>query len=122
MSGEQPEHGERRTDLVRQIEALRHEVSDARYELREHIREEMPPLRAMLQELGDPEDVRARRVFVEAWIEREKDRAALRKAIIEKGLLMALVAVLSFVAIAIGHELAALAKDFVNGNHWGGKP
>lgn len=41
-------------------------------------------------------------------VRREKDRAELRKAIIEKGLILALVAVVGFVATASWHEVQSV--------------
>ena len=91
-------------------DALRAEVAAMRQELREHIAEEMPALQALIQELGSPEQVRERRIFIEILIDRERDHRKLRTAVIEKGLLLALVAVLVFVGQAIVHELTLALK------------
>lgn len=96
--------GEERRD------ALRAEISAMRAELKEHVDEEMPALRAMMQELGSPEQVRERRIFIELLIDRERDRRKLRVAIIEKGLLAAILALLIFTGQAIWHELTAAMK------------
>ena len=94
---------ERRDGLYREVVALRED-------LRNHIAEEMPAIREMMQELGSPDQVRERRIFIEILILREAARAKLRTALIEKGLLLALVALIVFVASAIWHELGAAIK------------
>lgn len=50
-----------------------------RKDLRQHIETETPLfelLRESLQETGSAEEVRTRRIFIEAWMERERQRAA----------------------------------------------
>ena len=86
------------------------QIRELRKELRQHTEEEMPAIRVMLQELGTPEQVRERRIFVELFIVKEQERAKLRTAIIEKGLLVAIVALLAFMGQAVWHELAAAFK------------
>ena len=94
---------ERRDGLYREVVALRKD-------LRNHIAEEMPVIRKMMQELGSTDQVRERRIFIEILILREAARAKLRTALIEKGLLLALLAFITFVAVAIWHELGAAIK------------
>ena len=91
-------------------DALRADVAAMRQELREHVAEEMPAIRSLIQELGSPEQVRERRIFIEILIDRERDRRKLRTAIIEKGLLLAIVAILVFIGQAIVHELTLALK------------
>ena len=98
------EHGEERRDpLYREVRAMRDE-------LKAHIGEEMPAIRTMMQELGSPEQVRERRIFIELLIERERLRIKLKTALIEKGLLLAFVALAGFVAVAVWHEISAAVK------------
>lgn len=94
---------ERRAELHEQVRAIRRE-------LKEHVDEEMPALRVMMQELGTPEQVRERRIFIEILIDRERDHRKLRTAIIEKGLLVAILAMLVFIGAAIWHEIGAALK------------
>lgn len=94
---------ERRAGLHEQVRAMRRE-------LRDHVAEEMPAVRVMMQELGTPEQVRERRIFIELLIDRERDRRKLRIAMIEKGLLVAIVALLIFIGTAIWHEIGAALK------------
>ena len=89
---------------------LRREVAEMRELLQRHVDEEMPAVRAMMQELGKPEEVRERRIFIDLMLDRERDRKRLRTAIIEKGLLAALIAVALFVGSAVWHELIAAIK------------
>ena len=91
-------------------DALRADVAAMRQELRAHVAEEMPAIRSLIQELGSPDQVRERRIFIEILIDRERDRRRLRTAIIEKGLLLAIVAVLVFIGQAIINELTAALK------------
>ena len=101
--GDNHEPPERRDGLYREVIALRED-------LRNHIAEEMPVIRKMMQELGSTDQVRERRIFIEILILREAARAKLRTALIEKGLLLALLAFITFVAVAIWHELGAAIK------------
>ena len=74
-------------------------ISDVHREVIAHILEEKPVLeliKSMSKELGTEEQVRARRIFIEQWMEREKDRADLRKAIIKHGTIIALAAIAIF--------------------------
>ena len=95
--------GERRDLLYAEVVALRRELTN-------HIAEEMPAIRTIMQELGTPDQVRERRIFIEILIDRERDRKALRTAVIEKGLLLALVAILVFVGQALWHEFVQAVK------------
>ena len=95
-------------------DALRIEVAAMRTELKAHVDEEMPALRTMMQELGTSEQVRERRIFIELMINRERDRRKLRIALIEKGLLLAMLAVLVFIAQAVWREVAEAMKLMAN--------
>ena len=89
------------------LEAIYREVLEMRAELSAHIRvfsdhvEGEASAMAAYQEwmlmAGPREAIRARLQFVEAWMEREKDRKALRRAVIEKSTIVALCAVLAYV-------------------------
>lgn len=107
MNPPKPE-GERRDAVYEEIRELRRELND-------HISEEMPMVRTIMTELGSPEQVRQRRIFIEAWIERERERAKLRRAVIEKGVIVALAAVVAFVLTAIYHELISVLRDLLSG-------
>ena len=91
-------------------DALHEEIVNMRRELHEHIEDEMPLMRAMLQELGSPDQVRERRVFIELMISEAQDRRKLRIALTEKGLLVALVALIVFVGTAVWNEILAAIK------------
>lgn len=94
-------------------DALREEIASMRKELRAHIEEEMPPVRSMMQELGEPEEVRSRRIFVEMLIKREMKRDELHRALIEKGLLIAIGYLIYFIGNAFWHEIAAVIKQAI---------
>jgi hypothetical protein len=100
---EQEQEHDRRGAILEQVRQLRKD-------LHTHTLDEMPVIKrveVMLQELGTPDQVRERRIFIEAFIDRERDRKRLRTAMIEKGLLLALVAFLVFVGQAVWHEIVA---------------
>jgi len=101
---------ERRDALQQEVSSLRGELKEYRDELKEHVKEEMALLTPVIQELGTLEQIRERRIFIETWIRREQDRAKLRTAIIEKGLMIALAAIIVFSAQAVWHELVAAIK------------
>lgn len=96
--------------LIERRDGLRADMAAMRRELKAHIDEEMPLMRSMLQELGSPDQVRERRVFIEIWIRREQRRDQLRTAIIEKGLLLAVLALFVWVGQAIWNELGAALR------------
>lgn len=50
--------------------------------------------------------------FLAAQLERERARAKLREAIIEKGLLVAIIAVLGFIGQAVWHEGASVLQTW----------
>lgn len=104
------ENAESNEERIERRDALRIELSAMRQELRDHVTEEMPALRAMMQELGSPEQVRERRIFIEILIDRDRDGRKLRTALIEKGLLVSLVALIAFIVTAIWHEIGAAIK------------
>ena len=101
--------------MTERRDALYAEVVALRKELQDHIAAEMPAITAMMQELGTLEQIRERRTFIELLIERERIRLKLKTAIIEKGLLAALVALIIFVAQSVGHELAAAFRLMMGG-------
>ena len=98
---------DRRADLLDQVRALRKE-------LREHVKEEMPAIRSIVYELGTPEQIRERRVFIEILLDRERDRRQLRFAIMKHGLVLAMVAIMVFVLratwVEIGEALRSLLE------------
>lgn len=104
--GDTSESNEQR---IERRDALRVELSEMRQDLRDHVAEEMPLIR-IVSELGTADQVRERRAFVESWIKREEARTRLRTAIIEKGLLVAVLAVIAFVVQAVWHELVLAVK------------
>lgn len=85
-------------DVLEHIEA---EVHAVKSELEIHIEEERP----ILEALGDPEEIRNRIAFINLWIEREQDKAKLRKAIIEKTVIGAIWALCVFVGLAVFNEV-----------------
>ena len=97
---------ERRAELLDQIRGLRKE-------LRDHIAEEMPVIRAIIYELGTAEQIRERRVFIELLLDRERDRRKLRFAIIKHGTVLALVAVTVFVLRATWNEIGEVLKSMI---------
>ena len=102
-------------DRAERRDLLYAEVVALRKDLQTHINEEMPAIRTMMQELGTPEQIRERRIFIEILITREQVRMKLKTAIIEKGLLVAIVALLVFVGQAVVHELVAALKLMMSG-------
>ena len=100
-------------DRAERRDLLYQEVVALRKDLQNHINEEMPAIRTMIQELGTPEQVRERRIFIEILIDRERVKMKLKTAIIEKGLLLALVALLIFVGQAVLHELVAALRTMM---------
>ena len=87
------------------------EITEMRVELRMHIKQHdesiawMDRIKALVDAHGDTEIVRARIEFVNLLLEREEEHKRLRRAVIEKGLLVAIGAALFFLATALGHEL-----------------
>lgn len=61
---------------------------------------------------GDSADMRARIAFVEAWMEREKDYAKLRRAIIEKTIVGAVWAVTIYLLVLIQQDLVAIVRGW----------
>lgn len=103
------------TENAERRDGLRQEIAAMRKELKDHVEEEMPVIRAMMQELGTSEQVRERRIFIEDLVERSIARRKLRTAIIEKGLLVALVALLVFVGQAVYHEVGDAVRLMLKG-------
>ena len=90
------------------LDAIYHEVVSMRAELSAHIErfsahvaeetESMEAYREWIMIAGPREAIRARLQFVEAWMERVKDRKLFRRAVIEKFAILALCAALVYVA------------------------
>lgn len=95
-------------------EELAREVSALRQELREHTARESAALEKIaevIHELGTPDQIRIRRIFVEMMIDRETTRMAMRRKIIESGTVWALIAVGTFFAIAAWNEIVDLIRS-----------
>lgn len=89
-------------DLMRELRAMREEWGD-------HILPLVGKIEDLVTMHGDPENTRARIAFVNLLLEREADRKALRKAVIEKTLAGAIWVVLGYFVVMLGHE----ARDLV---------
>jgi len=87
------------------------EIRSLRAEFTAHVDEERPIL-LVAKQLGTAEQVKARVTFIDSWIEREKDYAKLRKAIIEKTVVGAIWAVILFVAVSLGHEIKNILTEW----------
>lgn len=115
-----PEHQATRMELAQERSA-RHEdlmmvVQGIASKLDTHINRETPVIEAarrLLDEHGEPDETRARIMFVNEWMERAKDRRALRKAIIEKTTIGAIWAILVYVAYAVGHDMKDILKAWI---------
>ena len=97
-------------DLMHAIQAL-----DAKLDL--HVVDEKPVLdaaKALIAAHGTDEMIRSRISFVHAWMEREADRKALRRKILESMVLWAVIFALGFIALAISTEIREIVKDWHN--------
>ena len=97
-------------------EDLMRELVEMRTELRLHIQVEEPVLvqaRALLEVHGSDELVRKRIAFINSWMEREQDYKQLRRAIIEKSLIVAILAIATFVIGAIGLEVREIVRGWI---------
>lgn len=107
-------------DLLKEILMTRSLLASTTTTLEAHIEQEAPVLNAaqrIVDVHGEDHDViRARIAFVNAWMIREAKREAardkLREAIIEKGTIMALVALVMYLASAIGHDMKDILKTW----------
>lgn len=103
-------------DLLYILQNIDNRMSTIDNRLEEHIKDEQPVLHSaqhLIDQHGDRDEVTARIQFINGWMEREKDRKALRKAIIEKTLVGAIWALLLYLAIAVRHDLV----DWIQSNH-----
>ena len=93
-------------DLMREMRAMRED-------LQEHIETEEPVLmeaRALIAAHGASALVAPRVQFINAWMEREADRKALRRAIIEKTTVAAIWAVLIYLAVMVREDLLVVIR------------
>jgi hypothetical protein len=67
-------------------------------------------LLTVLESLGSAEDVRARLVFINGMIRREERRDKLRTAVIEKSLIVAVIAALGFVLSSAWDTIVHMVK------------
>lgn len=91
-------------DLMHAIQSL-----DAKFE--SHVADEKPILaeaKTLIDLHGDSEAIRARVSFINIWMERAKDRAELRRAIIKHGTLLAMTAVVLFIFRAVWRDILDL--------------
>lgn len=82
--------------------------------LNSHIEIEEPMLmqaKTLLDAHGDAELSRTRIAFINAWMERERQRSALRQAIIEKTTVAALWAVIVYLAFLVKEDLTQLVQN-----------
>ena len=97
-------------------EDLMREIVEVKITLQNHIIEEKPLLasaRSLIETHGDnPIVTRARIQFVNEWMVAAQDRKRLRRAIIEKSLVMAIWACIVFIAVSIQHELLTIIKGW----------
>lgn len=94
-------------------DGLRSDVQELTARFNEHIENEKTALGIVnrtMQELGDHDEVRTRRIFIEAWIAREEKRNALIRAVIEKSTVVAVAAIVVFVAKAVWAAMVSLMK------------
>jgi hypothetical protein len=92
------------------IESIENEQTAVRRELQQHILDERPLLEVILA-LGTADAVRSRVLFVNLLIERELERTKLRKAIIEKTTVGAVIALLVFVGVSAWNEVVAIIRS-----------
>ena len=89
-------------------EDLLREIIEIKADLKNHIQVEEPVLleaRALIVAHGSYELIGPRVAFINAWMRREEQRDALRRAIIEKTTIAAVWAIVLYVAYAIGHDI-----------------
>lgn len=92
-------------------EDLMHAIQEVAGKLDKHIEKEEPVLdsaRLLIAIHGTDEIVRSRINFINGWMEREKDRADLRKTVIKHGTLLAMTAVVIFVFRAVWKDVLDL--------------
>ena len=94
-------------------EDLMHAIQEIHKKLDKHIEDEEPVLdsaKILIATHGTDEMIRSRINFVNEWMERERDRKALRRAIIEKTFTGAIWALLIYLAIVIRHDLLDIVR------------
>lgn len=92
-------------------EDLMEAITEIKTELRLRNEEYQPVIsrvRNLLDIHGDSEVVRARIAFINVWMEREKDRAELRKAIIKHGTILAMTAIVIFIFRAVWSDIVEI--------------
>lgn len=92
-------------------EDLMHAIQDVGAKLDAHIAKEDPILfsaQLLMIAHGSDEMIRARIAFINGWMEREKDRSDLRRAIIKHGALLAMTAGVIFVFRAVWKDVLDL--------------
>lgn len=92
-------------------EDLMNAIQEVRADLRAHMVTEQPILdsaRTLLDVHGDAEAARVRIAFINVWMERERDRADLRRAIIKHGTLLAMTAIVIFIFRAVWKDILEL--------------
>ena len=88
-------------------------INEIKADFRAHVAEEKPILdsaRLLLSTHGTEEMVRARINFVHSWMERERDRSDLRKALIKHGFLLAMTAIVIFILRAVWVDVVELIR------------
>jgi len=98
-------------------EDLLREVTEMRVELRLHIENEAPYLekiKDLIAAHGDAKLVLARITFINLLAEREEQRKALRRAVIEKVTVVAIVALIGYVAAVLADDFREIVKSWVN--------
>ena len=98
-------------DLMHAIQTMDSRVLAMDGKLDSHVAKEEPVLQAaqtLIDEHGTKEDVKARINFINAWMERERDRAELRKAVIKHGTLLAMTAIVIFIFRAVWSDIVDL--------------
>ena len=102
-------------DLLHEILTTRALVAETSATLAAHIEEEGPVLtsaRHMIEAHGpDSGMIRVRVAFINSWMERERDRAALRKKIIESAAIWAILLMLGFIAYAVKDALLDIVRE-----------
>lgn len=96
------------------------EIMAAIQQIRQEAKEEREAIRPILDNAkmlfyahGSPEMAMARINFVNVWMEREKDRADLRRAIIKHTTIIALTAVVLFVTRSVWVEFITAVRTAV---------
>ena len=91
-------------DLMQAIQTMDARILSMDAKLDNHIFVEQPALKSaqtLIDEHGTKEEVISRIQFINGWMEREKDRHELRKAVIKHGAVVATMTVLYFILKAV---------------------